>query len=412
MSSGLEATGVAGIMRAWKLCAVVLALALWVAGAGVAHANRFGPPWQIHVTAGRAIVYERPDTSSPIVGPLEEGAITILMGEARGSDGTQWVSTIDGFVPAVDVAELDAAWVGEVSVESVSIYAKPDTKSGVRRTAHKGDLLMVTGVSAGLDGDRNIWWSTTEGYVYIRTLAQATSRWAQEWILPTGPEAPEGWWGVITTTSNVRAGATMDAPRVGIFAGGERVKVLGEERGQPVGGNDTWYRIDGGRYPGARVHSSLVRRIEQPGPTEISGAGRDYVAVNRSARTLTLVEDGRPVFTTLVAIGQAGADTPTGRYTTFGKFLADDMTSRSLPNASRSYDLPNVPFTQYYRAGGYAIHGTYWHDLFGTMQSQGCINLTWADAAYLFGKTAPRLPEEDDHVWSSAEAATPVVITR
>ena len=33
---------------------------------------------------------------------------------------------------------------------------------------------------------------------------------------------------------------------------------------------------------------------------------------------------------------------------------------------------------------GYAIHGTYWHDSFGHPMSHGCVNLTEADAAWLY----------------------------
>jgi hypothetical protein len=75
-----------------------------------------------------------------------------------------------------------------------------------------------------------------------------------------------------------------------------------------------------------------------------------------------------------------------------------------------SYDLPNVPFTQYYLEGGYAIHGTYWHDRYGTEESQGCINLTWTDSAYLFDLTGPTLPEGASETWDNAGQATPVVV--
>ena len=47
------------------------------------------------------------------------------------------------------------------------------------------------------------------------------------------------------------------------------------------------------------------------------------------------------------------------------------MTSTTVPDAEPSYDLPNVPFAQYFKADGSAIHGAYWHDAFGTNQSQG-----------------------------------------
>ncbi|GIS67538.1 MAG: hypothetical protein CM1200mP6_06060 [Anaerolineaceae bacterium] len=37
-----------------------------------------------------------------------------------------------------------------------------------------------------------------------------------------------------------------------------------------------------------------------------------------------------------------------------------------------------------YFYSGYGIHGTYWHDNFGTPMSHGCINLTIDDPEWLY----------------------------
>ncbi|MBI4493944.1 MAG: L,D-transpeptidase [Chloroflexi bacterium] len=201
---------------------------------------------------------------------------------------------------------------------------------------------------------------------------------------------------------------------MGRLVAGQWVKVLGEEDGQPVSGNTTWYRIDGGRFAGARIHSSLIRPIAPPTPNTTPPdpvpASQTWITVDRKHSTLTLVQEGQPTFTTYVSLGRAGVSTPSGQYSTFGKYRADDMTSASVADADHSYDLPNVPFTQYFRLGGFAIHGTYWHDGFGGAESQGCVNLTIADAAYLFEVTKPVVAPEDNARWSAAEAATTVVI--
>jgi len=46
------------------------------------------------------------------------------------------------------------------------------------------------------------------------------------------------------------------------------------------------------------------------------------------------------------------------------------------------YDLKNIPWTMFYNYD-YALHGTYWHDKFGTPQSAGCTNMTQGDAKYI-----------------------------
>jgi lipoprotein-anchoring transpeptidase ErfK/SrfK len=47
------------------------------------------------------------------------------------------------------------------------------------------------------------------------------------------------------------------------------------------------------------------------------------------------------------------------------------------------YSLPDVPFTMFFYQG-YAIHGTYWHNNFGTPMSHGCVNLTIPDAEWIY----------------------------
>lgn len=43
-------------------------------------------------------------------------------------------------------------------------------------------------------------------------------------------------------------------------------------------------------------------------------------------------------------------------------------------------DVPNVMY--FYQA--YAIHGVYWHSLFGSRASHGCVNLSVADSKWIF----------------------------
>lgn len=47
------------------------------------------------------------------------------------------------------------------------------------------------------------------------------------------------------------------------------------------------------------------------------------------------------------------------------------------------YFLANVPYTMYFYQS-YGLHGTYWHDNFGTPMSHGCVNLRTEDAKWLF----------------------------
>ncbi len=55
------------------------------------------------------------------------------------------------------------------------------------------------------------------------------------------------------------------------------------------------------------------------------------------------------------------------------------------------FELRDVPWIQYF-ASGYAVHGAYWHDVFGIPRSHGCVNLAPIDARVVFLWTDPPVP--------------------
>ncbi len=114
-----------------------------------------------------------------------------------------------------------------------------------------------------------------------------------------------------------------------------------------------------------------------PTPDPTPGAGERWIDIDLSDQRLTAYEGEAAVRSTLVSTGIARYPTPTGRFSIRIKYIADDM-------AGTGYYLPDVPYTMYYYRA-YAIHGTYWHDNFGTRMSHGCINLPTPEAEWLFG---------------------------
>lgn len=64
----------------------------------------------------------------------------------------------------------------------------------------------------------------------------------------------------------------------------------------------------------------------------------------------------------------------------------------TIRRGAGDYELRDVPWIQYF-AAGYAIHGVYWHNVFGTPRSHGCVNLSPIDARVAFLWTDPAVPE-------------------
>ncbi|MDD5145995.1 MAG: L,D-transpeptidase family protein [Candidatus Pacebacteria bacterium] len=217
-----------------------------------------------------------------------------------------------------------------------------------------------------------------------------------------------GWWGEINTNGiSVRKGPSTQTERLGTFSTANRVKVLNEVYGEAIDGNQVWYEIDGGKYPGAYVFSEFITSIEQPEPPqnfEIPGevkAGEYWVDIDLTKKVLTLFSYDLPVFATYVAPGRTNYPTVSGTYRIWAKLRKDDMAG-GPPDYDTSYDLTDIPSVLYYK-GGYAIHGTYWHDKFGTLQSHGCTNMTQGDAEYVFDKLNPILEPGQESVISSSK---------
>ena len=82
--------------------------------------------------------------------------------------------------------------------------------------------------------------------------------------------------------------------------------------------------------------------------------------------------------------------TPKGDFRIWYKTRAQAMKGGSQELGTYYY-LPNVPHNMFFYQG-YAIHGAYWHNNFGTPMSHGCVNSPLAEVAELFDWTGPVLP--------------------
>lgn len=106
-----------------------------------------------------------------------------------------------------------------------------------------------------------------------------------------------------------------------------------------------------------------------------AGTGKRFV-VDLSEQRLYAYEGDTLVRTTLVSTGLSQYPTVTGTYRIYVRYVAANMSGPG-------YFLPNVPYVMYFYRG-YGLHGTYWHNNFGTPMSHGCVNLPTAEAEWAF----------------------------
>ncbi len=110
-------------------------------------------------------------------------------------------------------------------------------------------------------------------------------------------------------------------------------------------------------------------------PGEI-GDGEKWIDIDLSSQQLFAYEGQTVLRAFVVSTGTWQHPTPVGRFYVWIKLVSTDMSGPG-------YYLPDVPYTMYFYKG-YGIHGTYWHNNFGTPMSHGCVNMRTEEAAWLF----------------------------
>lgn len=191
---------------------------------------------------------------------------------------------------------------------------------------------------------------------------------------------------VVDETAPVFARADAASPAVESRRRFDQLRLVD---GAPAG----WLKIGEARYL-RRVAARVPRTT--PRPPDV-GSGDHWIDVDRATQTLVAYAGDRPLFATLVSTGTDAHPTPSGRYRVRAKLRTADMDNLERPATPEvsHYFVEAVPWVQYFH-GTLALHGAFWHQRFGHPRSHGCINLTPADARWLFDFTRPSLPQGGD----------------
>ncbi len=118
-------------------------------------------------------------------------------------------------------------------------------------------------------------------------------------------------------------------------------------------------------------------------PVGAPGGGK-LIAVDLSRQSLTAFDGDRVFYRGAISSGKRAYETPTGTYRIFSKIRLEDMTGPDPAEPTGAYFQPDVPWVMYFAAGGFAIHGVYWHSNFGTSMSHGCVGMPVGAAASLY----------------------------
>ncbi|HUU21445.1 MAG TPA: L,D-transpeptidase [Phycisphaerae bacterium] len=172
----------------------------------------------------------------------------------------------------------------------------------------------------------------------------------------------------------------------------------------------TYYKIEGERW----LKDGHVEFFALSKPPVGVSERQKWIRVDLTRQTLEAYEGSTPVYATLISSGipndpeiETPTETPTGRFHVLFKHVTDNMTG--TVGDDESYSVEDVPWVQYIHRN-IALHAAFWHSKFGSPKSHGCINLSPADARFLFAWSDPPLPQGWHGVAAADDAPGTVVI--
>lgn len=109
--------------------------------------------------------------------------------------------------------------------------------------------------------------------------------------------------------------------------------------------------------------------------------GERWVLVNITLQYLWAYQGDQVLWQGYISTGTAKYETPTGTFHVLSKLPSQTMEGVL---GGEYYNVPDVPDVMYFTDLGHALHGTYWHNNFGTPMSHGCVNLPMDVAAWMY----------------------------
>jgi lipoprotein-anchoring transpeptidase ErfK/SrfK len=290
-----------------------------------------------------------------------------------------------------------------VATKSVSVHREPTDRSAIVAQLFRDELVNVYDeVDAGEPAYNPIWYRVWGGYVH-RARLQKIKFLLNKPLTSIADGTRHIAEVTVPYTQAMRYTRTYSwQPNLRLYFGSIHWITSIDEG--PDG--EPWYRIFdelvGYPYHAPASHIRPLPLEEWSVITPNTRLEDKRVEVNLTTQTLTAYESGMEVLKTKISSGIANSgqntglstQTPSGEFRILSKYPSKHMGNGNLFASPEDYELPGVPWTCFFHEAGYAIHGTYWHDNFGTPMSRGCINMRIEEAKWLFRWVRP-LHEKD-----------------
>jgi lipoprotein-anchoring transpeptidase ErfK/SrfK len=294
-----------------------------------------------------------------------------------------------------------------------NLYKDPSFNAATLHIFGKDELVSITGQVDGDEGNlyNKTWYQVNgEGFIY------------SGWIQPVDTvyqrpvfEVPEkGQLGEITVpfSPTRRDSSFWSNPGYRLYYATTHwvtgVAVNNYEKG-------VWYNVyDSLRHSTVYIPASDMRLVPDSELTLLSpdvSGDRKHIYVDTATQSVTAFEDEQAVLVARCSSGGKGTKTPLGDFRTFHKGSTIHMTNDGESGAGHGYDLPGVPWVSFFTGTGISFHGTYWHNDYGRPRSHGCVNLTPADAKFIYRWTQPVVPPDTQYLYKPGEGTQVEIVS-
>ncbi len=294
---------------------------------------------------------------------------------------------------------FDDAELVRVASTSVSVNSAPNYQSQIVSQRFRDELVHVyKEINSGTPSYNPIWYRVWGGYMHRALLQKVKILFNVPLTnIPEGTRQPAEL--TVPYTQAMRYTKTYGwQPNLRLYYGSVHW-IDGIDDG-PDG--QPWYRIFdelvGFPYHAPAIHLRPIPWEEWSPITPEVPLENKRIEVKLSTQILTAYENEQILLQTNISSGIAGlgagskglpTKTPTGEFQIVEKYPSKHMGNGNLFAGPDDYELPGVPWTSFFLETGYAFHGTYWHDNFGTPMSRGCVNMRIEEAKWLFRWARP-----------------------
>jgi lipoprotein-anchoring transpeptidase ErfK/SrfK len=306
---------------------------------------------------------------------------------------------------------------------STQLKSQPNENAPALRNIGQDEVVVWLRdvIGTNVSGRTNMRWAQTpDGFIYATDLQPVHN-------LPNAPltgipAGKAGFWGEVTVPFVdllLQGGAHSPAvqydleknlpirlyygqvvwiDQIGAGPDGAVLYRVNEDVGHGYGYGDLFYA------DGAAFHPLTDQDVAPINPHVDPATKKIVVDATPGHQVLSCFEGNTEVYFCRVSTGYGEKfSTPTGDQSISWKIYSIHMAANT--GSDSGYDTMGVPWPVFFnQPAGAAIHGTFWHNDFGVRRSHGCVNVSPADAKWIFRWTTPFL-SLDQSEWRETDSS-------